>query len=201
MKQICISSDVQTIHLTLNYNDLSNIVGLELNKLIEDVPLLQVRDVKLVLLERELETIVDKLLENRDGRIIVNTKVIFKEKIIELDFRDSNDFYVCTLINLFDIVKSCNQLSGTLFVYNKELIEKYMSDSIISFLKVKHGLTREELKDGLNMMWQNSRGSNKKSIDYEVLDAGLNHLQKYGFAYYDKNTNKYNVTARGYMFY
>ncbi|WP_339545380.1 hypothetical protein [Chitinophaga sp. CCNWYY40] len=175
---------------------------LSLDQLTEEVPLLQLRDERIKSLEGELNDIISDLLLNRATNYYEGVTIMrYKDKSVKLNFRNSQDFYLGALINLFDIVALCNKMEGGLYIYNRNLFQEYQSDSILSFLRVHYRLSREGLKEGLNELWKRASRNKDKSIDYQELDAGLNHLQYYGLVFYDGSQKEYQLTARGYMFY
>jgi hypothetical protein len=93
------------------------------------------------------------------------------------------------------MVLECIKMEGSLFIFNSTLVGQYKSDSIIYFLRVKYGLTKDELKDGINHL--------KKHLffDDETLDKGLDHLQSLGLLTYNSKDHEYQLTSRGYMYW
>jgi len=92
MKQICISSDIVSSHLTVNYDDLLDVKELGLQSLIGDIPCLQFREGKLGTIRDEIEGMLSSLLRTREDKNNNNIKAEYLGKIYDLNFRDKHDF-------------------------------------------------------------------------------------------------------------
>jgi hypothetical protein len=199
MKQVCISSDITASHLTVSYTDLLDIKSLNLQFLNDETPIFQLREAELDIIKEEIESRLSSLLLNRKDKSDTNIRAEYRKKVYEFNFRDKHDFHIYTLVCVHEIVVSCLGLEGTLFLYNQELFRKFRGDSIVAYLRVKGGLGKEKLFDGIGAFQSQLKQSN--TIAFNTLEEGLKILQRHGMIQYNVLANEYNLTARGYMFW
>lgn len=181
--KICISSDIEMSHLTLDYDFLLDIEGLNLSNWADDNPLIHIMDQNLLLAQDYVQMKVEKLLLHtiepesviskklESGKIVEFrrnlTEIEYRGKLFKLDLRDNNDFNLCAYIDLLSMILLCVQLKGILYLFNRELFEKDEGISIIGYLRLNHSKKKEEIGNGLNDLWKKLKISS--SIDNETL--------------------------------
>ncbi|MGN6293137.1 MAG: hypothetical protein ACTHMV_10380 [Chitinophagaceae bacterium] len=215
MAELCICSDVTENHILVNISSLlqiDRILSLEVLK--KDVWFLRFQDQGLLEIKNELIGVLDKLLSEREPikemskRIISNGKEIefrkttiisisYKGKEIKVDLKNNDDFRICVLIDLLNLLEVTFNLNGILFLYNRTEIEKYNGVEIISLLRAMYSLSEEELAAQMKLKLQNQNSLEKMSS----LISDINMLRKAGLLYYDKELRKYTLTGRGYIFW
>jgi hypothetical protein len=212
-KIICISSDVEAAHMSLDYNFLMGIQTLNLSNLTDEKPLIRLIGQDLLLAQNFIQASIDSTILNRkepdllirkqleSGRVVELQRnlmdISYGGHFIKLDLRDSNDFDLCAYIDLFHMIASCIQQDGTLYFFNRKLFEPHEGISIIGYLRINHAKKKSEIETGLNELWK--RLKINSSINNEQLTNGLDNLMKYGLVDYDKHSNNYSLTARGYI--
>jgi len=199
MEQICISSDVTFNHLSLNKDDLHHIDELQLSLLNSDKFLLKFGKDDLQIVGDKLKYIIDNLFLNRKKSANSNIEVKYEGYIYSLDFRNSFDFHLCTLISLYEMVDLSLKLNGSLYIFNKDVFKNNYCNNIISFLRANNGLSNAQVIGGIKDLWSKLKIDN--SIDNETVENGLIYLQKYGMVFYDTSNKIYFLTARGYLYW
>lgn len=215
MAEICICSDVTENHTLVSLSTLLEVKKvLNLHLLENDVWLLRFQNPYLLVIKNELIRILDELLFKRTPikettkKIISNgneiefkkttiTNVSYRGESIKFDFKNSNDFKICVLIGLYDLVELTLNLDGILVLYNRIKIEKYAGVSVISLLRIKYCLSKDELLNELNprTYYQDS------AISKSALENNIAMLEKLGLLFFDKELSKYRLTGRGYIFW
>ncbi len=83
--------------------------------------------------------------------------------------------------------------------FNKDVLKRHDSESIIAYLRTNLWLNEEKLYNGINILWEELRLD--KKINKETIQKGLAHLILHGLVYYDRKRDEYSVTAIGYMYW
>jgi hypothetical protein len=199
MKQVCISSTVSNIHLTLNRTILSKIQGLELQLLDKELPFWSFSGKNLDLLINELEYTINGLLTELKPTNQQNIEIEFKGITYKLDFRNNFHFEMSALIDFYNMTTITQRHIAHLYIFNKDLIKLYYGESIIAQLRGTNGLTKDQLYNKINSLWQQLKLS--QTTDKDVLQKGIENLMSYGLVYEDERNGEYSVTATGYMYW
>jgi hypothetical protein len=213
-KIICISSDVEFSHLSLDYYFLMETMGLNLSSLINE-PISHLNGNDLVFVKEKIEKTIVNILSNRKdpdsvvykrlkgGRMVELPKSIteieYGDKIIKVDLRDNHDFNLCAYIDILSMIITCIELKGSLWFFNRELLEMYEGVSIIGYLRINGSRKKADIENGLNELWKKLKINS--FINADILTKGLNNLKKFGLVDYDKRSDEYCLTARGFMFW
>lgn len=215
MAEICICSDVTENHTLVNHSTLLEVSkAFKLHLLKKDVWFLHFQNSCLLDIKKELVSVLDELMFKRTPlkettrKIISNGKEIefkkttlitlnYRGESIEVDLKNNDDFKLCILIGLYDLMELTLNLDGILFLYNRIEIEKYSGVSIISLLRIRYSLSKEELLNELKPTMYNQNLSVSKSS----IENNLAMLEKLGLLFFDKELNKYRLTGRGYIFW
>lgn len=212
IEKISITTDVGVNNMSVGYDDLVTVKGLNLQSL-SDSPVIQINNDKLELLKVEVECILDELFSKRKEADLTNKNNIvtnreagnkgtidnkYYEQAMRLNLRNSADFHIGIFVSLWEFIVLAISFKGSLYIFDRGLLAKHLGASIIAFLRNNKVRGRENLKNGLIKLFE------QYNIDLEVDDAtlnmGLENLQKYGLISYSQEDDEYLLTARGIMY-
>jgi len=200
---VCISSNVVNNYVLTHYNIFVRYLSYK-EKSIGLAEIDYEKEIclkELIMLNKEIKHVLEDLFQrhllfpSKDsfGQIV---ELEFDNKKWPLNYRDTNDFSIATLITCYNLFNRTIELKGSIYLFNRQLINIYGSDKLIAILKGERGLTFNDIEQII--IKQRRDIITSEEVNSEILMKGLSHLQKLGYVFCDK-FNLFSLTAKGSM--